>query len=225
MRVLERQAEMKKTLIFLFILMVLGSGADAGFFGNSVSFDDLAQVSSQGLRTLKESEFEVFLAEVKLAGVRAALKKSEGELKIAKNTFAAEKSDLKAVEAEIKAAKENQDEDRLRTAESSHPSARKNFEIAELLVNWKKSIVKTQKAAKKRAEVELDIAELKRDLARVSLMVSEKVPSAEKYSVDGYEKSLQKKTKELNKSIRSEERMMWEAEKLKADYERSASNK
>lgn len=47
---------------------------------------DLAQLSSESLVTLKDTEFEVFLAEVRLAGVKAALKGAQDESKKAKRT-------------------------------------------------------------------------------------------------------------------------------------------
>ncbi len=51
-------------------------------------------------------------------------------------------------------------------------------------------------------------------------LVSEKVPAAQKYSADNFEKSLAKKQKDLTKAKRDEEREMWEARKAKEDYER-----
>jgi hypothetical protein len=54
----------------------------------------------------------------------------------------------------------------------------------------------------------------------VAQLVSEKVPAAQKYSVENLEKSLKKKEKDLVKAKRDEEREMWDARKSKEDYER-----
>ncbi len=181
---------------------------------------DLAQLSQKGLEDLKDSEFEVFFAQVKLAGAKDDLKKANGELKAVKKNLSSEKSDLKAAEAEVKAAKEIQDKERLTRAESALQKSQEAYTTAELSVAWKAQEVKTRKASVEKAELELDIVEIQRDLARVTKLVSEKVPAAQKYSADNFEKSLAKKQKDLTKAKRDEEREMWEARKAKEDYER-----
>ncbi len=210
---------MRKLLITIILLVTFPALVHPGFFGNSVDLDDLAQLSQKGLEDLKDTEFEVFLAQVRLAGAKDDLKKANGELKAVKKILSSEKSDLKATEAEVKAAKEIQDKERLTRAESALQKSQEDYTSAELNVAWKAQEVKARKASVEKAELELNIAEIQRDLARVAQLVSEKVPAAQKYSAENLEKSLKKKQKTLTKAKRDEEREMWEAKKSKEDYE------
>jgi multidrug efflux pump subunit AcrA (membrane-fusion protein) len=211
---------MRKLLITIILLVTFPALVHAGLFGDSVDLADLAQLSQKGLEDLKDSEFEVFLAQVRLAGAKDDLKKANGELKAVKKNLSSRKPDLKATEAEVKAAKEIQDKERFTRAESALQKSQENYTTAELNVAWKAQEVKARKALVEKAELELDIAEIQRDLARVAQLVSEKVPAAQKHSAENLEKSLKKKQKDLTKAKRDEEREMWEAKKSKEDYER-----
>jgi hypothetical protein len=206
-------------MITIILVVTFPALVHAGFFGDSVDLADLAQLSQKGLEDLKDSEFEVFLAQVRLAGAKDDLKKANGELKAVKKILSSEKSDLKAKEAEIKSAKEIQDKERFTRAESALQKSQEAYTTTELNVAWKAQEVKARKASVEKAELELDIAETQRDLARVAQLVSEKVPAAQKYSAENLEKSLKKKQKDLTKAKRDEEREMWEAKKSKEDYE------
>lgn len=211
---------MQKLLIAFIVLLSFAALVHPGFFGDSVELADLAQLSQKGLEDLKDGEFEVFLAQVRLAGAKDALKEANAELKAAKKILSSRKSDLKATEAEFKVAKESQDQERFTRAESALPKSQEAYTTAELNVAWKAQEVKARKASVERAELELKIAEIQRDLARVSQLVSEEVPAAQKYSAENLEKSLKKKEKNLVKARRDEERELWEAKKTKEDYER-----
>ena len=211
---------MRKLLMTTILLVTFPALVHPGFFGDSVDLADLAQLSQKGLEDLKDSEFEVFLAQVRLAGAKDDQKKANGELKSVKKILSSQKSDLKATEAEVKAAKEIQDKERLTRAESPLQKSQEAYTTAELDVAWKAQEVKARKASVEKAELELDVAEIQRDLARVAQLVSEKVPSAQKYSAENLEKNLKKKQKDLTKAKRDEEREIWEANKSKEDYER-----
>jgi hypothetical protein len=186
---------MRKLLITIILLVTFPALVHAGFFGDSVDLADLAQLSQKGLEDLKDSEFEVFLAQVRLAGAKDDLKKANGELKAVKKNLSSRKPDLKATEAEVKAAKEIQDKERFTRAESALQKSQENYTTAELNVAWKAQEVKARKALVEKAELELDIAEIQRDLARVAQLVSEKVPAAQKHSAENLEKSLKRNRK------------------------------
>jgi hypothetical protein len=98
----QRGIIMRKLLITIILLVTFPALVHPGFFGGSVDLDDLAQLSQKGLGDLKDSEFEVFLAQVRLAGAKDDLKKANGELKAVKKILSSEKSDLKATEFRIK---------------------------------------------------------------------------------------------------------------------------
>ena len=65
-------------------------------------------------------------------------------------------------------------------------------------------------------------AEYEQDVARVSKLKEQSVPSALKYSLPDFKKNLEKKQKEYEKSVRAEAKEMTEAEKRKAAYEKSS---
>ena len=211
---------MRKLLMTIILLVTFPAFVHPGFFGDSVDLTDLAQLSQKGLEDLKNREFAVFLAQVRLAGAKDDLKQANGELKAVKRILSSSKSDLKATEAEVKAAKEIQDKERFTRAETALLKSQEAYTTAELNVGWKAQVVKARKASVKKAELELNMAEIQRNLARVSQLVSEKVPAAQKYSAENLEKSLKKKEKDLTKAKRDEEREMWEARKSKEDYDR-----
>ena len=211
---------MRNLLITIILLVTFPVLVHAGFSGNSVDLADLAQLSQKGLENLKDREFEVFLAQVRLAGAKEDLKKANGELKAVNKILSSRKTNLKVTKAEVQEAKEIQDKERLIRAEKALKESQEAYTTAELNVAGKAQEVKAGKASVEKAELELGIAEIQRDLARVSQLVSEKVPAAQNYSAENLEKSLKKKQKKLTKAKRDEEREMWEVRKFKEDYER-----
>ena len=193
---------MRKLLITIILFVTFPALVHAGFFGDSVDLADLAQLSQMGLEDLKDSEFEVFLAQVRLAGAKEDLKKANGELKAVNKILSSRKTNLKVTKAEVQEAKEIQDKERLIRAEKALKESQEAYTTAELNVAWKAQEVKAGKASVEKAELELGIAEIQRDLARVSQLVSEKVPAAQNYSAENLEKSLKKKQKKLTKAKR-----------------------
>ena len=68
---------MKKVILLIAVLWVAHSIAYADIFGRAVEYGDLAQLSTNGLEALKETEFEVFLANVRLAGSKGLEKQAK----------------------------------------------------------------------------------------------------------------------------------------------------
>jgi hypothetical protein len=215
---------MRKLLFCLFILIAWHTPADAGFLKDKVNFADLAQLSAEGLEALKETEFEVFLANVELARAKDVEKRVEGELERAKHTLKTKELDLKAAKAEYEAAKANQDEGRIKKAEEAVKRAREDVESAELRVKWKQKVVKARSVAVKKAKLAVDLAEAKRDLARVSRLAMEKATSAKKYSMKDYQDRVRKIQEKYEAAAKKERRQIQDAEQLKAQYEKIAGH-
>ena len=216
---------MKKLLCCLAILIVWHTLADAGILRDGVDFADLAKLSAEGLEALKETEFKVFLAKVKLFRAKDAEKQAGGDLKGVKGTLEAKGLDLKAAKAEYEAAKANQDGERKKKAEEAIGRVRGEVEAAGLLVKWKEMVVKARSAGVKKEKLAMDLAEAKRDLARVSRLAAEKVSSANKYSVKEYE-DMVKNTEEKHEAAAKKERGdIQEAEQLKTQYEKMVGQK
>ena len=106
----------KKLLVFICSVGLLVTAAQAGLFKNSVDLADLAEVSPEALETLKETEFAVFVAHVRLNAAKAAERRAAGGGAAADRILEAENLDLKAATAELKAAKANQDQERMTAA-------------------------------------------------------------------------------------------------------------
>ena len=216
---------MRKVILFFIILILTSSAAHGGLFKESVEFADLSQLSEEGLQSLKNTEFEVFLAEVWLAATKVTRGLAQDDLKRAENVLDKERLDLKASKAEYEAAEAKQEKDRMATAESMMKKAKEATKKAELLVKWKSQEAKARKAAVDRAKLAVELAEVKRDLARVSRLVEEKVPSASKYSLAEWENKVKKTDEKYQKAMDKEKREALEAEQLKAQYEKAAEGK
>jgi hypothetical protein len=218
MKAMNMLPKLVSTIFFCF-LVALQANTQAGLFGDSVKFADLTKLSPEGLEALKEPEYGVFLARVELARAEEAKKRAEQVLSSARRALEVEQLELKAVKAEEKAAKEDHDTDRMYNAGVALIKAQEDVKVANLLVNWKMGIVKARKAGVKKAKSSLELAESKRDLARVTQLAAEKVPSAQKYSLDEYQERVKKKQEEFDKAGIKEKNAVAEAEKAQDEYE------
>jgi hypothetical protein len=216
---------MRSLWLFLIIFPLISSIAHGGLFKESVEFADLSQLSADGLQSLKDTEFEVFMAEVRLAASKVTRDLAQDDLKQAESVLDKERLDLKAAKAEYEAAEAKQEKDRMASAERTMQKAKEAIKKVELLVKWKGGEVKARKAAVERAKLSVELAEAKRDLARVSRLVEEKVPSASKYSLADWENKVKKTDEKYQKAMDKEKREALEAEQLKAQYEKAAEGK
>ena len=213
---------MRKVYLSLIIILAICTESHAGFFSQSVDFSDLAQLSSEGLQTLKETEFAVFLKQVKVAGAQSDLKKAQGALKAANTELKTKKSDVTAAESKRNEARKNQDAKGTDLAETILKEVERNFARAEVFHAWKQQEVKARKATLKRAKLDLDIAEAEREEARISRLAAEKVPGTANYSTEDSKKSLKKKHKGRIDLKRAEEREVQMIQILKEEYEQKA---
>ncbi|MGD2124640.1 MAG: hypothetical protein PVG99_01080 [Desulfobacteraceae bacterium] len=216
---------MRKLVLCFAILIAAYSAAYGGIFKDSVEFEDLSQLSAEGLQALKETEFEVFLANVKVAAAKVAQERAKDPLKEAERLLEKEQLDLKAAKAEHEAAEAKQEKERLAKAEKNVQSAKEAVKKAELFVRWKNKEVKVKKAELDKAKLELELAEAKRDLARVSRLVGEKVPSASKYSLKDYENKINKIQEKIEKALDKQKSEIQDAQQLKAQYEKATEQK
>jgi hypothetical protein len=216
---------MRRVFLFLLTLLLVSSPAYGGLFKESVEFADLSQLSEEGLQSLKDTEFDVFVAEVRLAAVKVTKDLAQDDLKQAEKGLDKERLDLKAAKAEYEAAEAKQEKDRMAGAETMMKKAKEATKKAELLVKWKSQEAKARKAAVDRAKLAVELAEATRDLARVSRLVEEKVPSASKYSLADWENKVKKTDEKYQKAMDKEKREALEAEQLKAQYEKAAEGK
>jgi len=69
------------------------------------------------------------------------------------------------------------------------------------------------------------LSENKRDLARISRLVNEKISSASKYPLADYKNKQKKNQEDYQKAMDKEKREMLEAEQLKAQYEKRAGER
>ena len=205
------------------ILAAAPSGAQKGLFKASIEFSDLAQLSHEGLEILKVNEYEVFLAQVGLGRANNAESKAEEDLEKAEQILKAKELDLKAAKAEEKAAKENQDAGRMAKAATVLITAQEDLKATNLLVEWKSKEVKARKAGVKKAKLAVQVSEAQRDLARVSRLLAENVPAAQKYAIADFQKKLKEKQADYDKARNAEVREISEAAKSKAEYERIAN--
>ena len=213
---------MIKLILSFAILVAAHSISYGGLLDRSVDFADLAKLSDEGLQALKDTEFEVFLANVNLARTKTAEGLVQDSLKAAEDDLDKERLNLKAAKAEYKAAAANQDSARMSNVEKTLEKVKEAIKTAELLVKWREKEVSARKTGVKKAKLEVELSENKRDLARISRLVTEKVSSASKYSLADY-KNKQKKIQEAyQKAVDKGKREMLEAEQLKAQYEKRA---
>jgi len=213
---------MKKVLLLIAVLWAVHSVAYAQLLGRSVEFGDLAQLSTNGVEALKETEFEVFRANVRVAAAKALENQAKSELKKAESNLESARLNVKAVKAEYKAAEANQEKERMDKAEKDLKKALETVNLAEMLVKWKSKEVDAQKTAVKKSDLALDLAEVKRDMARVNQLVAEKVPAANKYPASDYERKMKKIQENHKKASDKEKRESLEAEQLKSQYEKMA---
>ena len=204
------------------ILTAAPTGAQMGIFKASIDFADLAQLSRAGLELLKVNEYEVFLARVELGRAGNAEKSAEKDLEKAEQTLKAKELDVKAAKAEETAAKENQDAGRMAKAATVLKTAQENLKATKLLVKWKNREVTARKAGVKKAKLAVQVSEAKRDLARVSRLISENVPAAKKYTIAEYQKKLKEKQTDYDRATTAEERELLAAKKSKVEYDQIA---
>ena len=88
---------MKKLILSLAILLAAHSISYGGLLDRSVDFADLAKLSEEGLQAPKDTEFEVFLANVSLAKAKATEDLARERLKAAEENLDKERLNLKAV--------------------------------------------------------------------------------------------------------------------------------
>ncbi len=213
---------MRKVLIVLAILAIIYNGAEAGIFKDDVDLTDLSMLTQDTLETLKNTEFNVFLMKVKHAGAKASVKKANDDLETARLTLDAKKKRLKSSEADLKEAKATQDSARIDAAEKALHTAKKEFEYAKLLIRWKEKEVDVKAARVKKTKLAVSVAEHERDLARVSKLKEQNVPSAAKYSLSDFNKRLENKQRDYQKAASNEAKEMTEAKKRKAVYDSSS---
>ncbi|MGD8758312.1 MAG: hypothetical protein PVH78_05515 [Deltaproteobacteria bacterium] len=87
---------MSKLILSLAILVATHSISYGGLLDRSVDFADLAKLSEEGLQALKDTEFEVFLANVRLARAKTAEDLALDSLKAAEDNLDKERLNLKA---------------------------------------------------------------------------------------------------------------------------------
>ena len=216
---------MKKLFMTGVILLAFSVSASAGLLDRGVAYEDLALLSEEALNSLKETEFAVFLAEVKHAAARVEEEQAEKALKKAKERLNREKLNVKAAKAEIEAAKAKQEKDRLEKAEGDMQSAQEGLKTAEMLVKWKEKEVDVRETRVKQGKLSLAAIEIKRDLARLSQLAAEKKLAARKYSQPDFEKKLRKLQEDMKKAVEKGKRERMEADKLRARYEKAAGEK
>jgi hypothetical protein len=213
---------MRKLILSFAILLATHSISYGGLLDRTVNFDDLSELSEEGLQALKDTEFEVFLEKVKLARTKKAEDIAQDNLKAAKDNLDKERLNLKAAKAEYKAAEANQDTQRMSHVEKTIEKVKESVKTAELYVKWREKEVSARKAGVKKAKLGVELSENKRDLARIHRLAIEKVPAATKYSESDFNKKLKKTQENHQKAADKEKREMLEAEQLKAQYEKRA---
>ena len=194
-------------------------------FEDQVKMSDLAQLSDEGIQTLKQTEFDVFLAQI--AHTRAELKveSAEAALKEAKTSLEKELLNIRAAKAEIKAAEAHQDSQRKHDAEKVLKEAEKTVEISEVFHQWKQKELKICQTEEKMKKILLHSAKAKRELARISMLAAEKLPFAHNYSTEDYEKRVKKIQKEYKDRSETEEKLRLEAQQLKMRFDERAAGK
>ena len=213
---------MKKLILSFAILVAAHSISYGGLLDRSVDFADLAKLSEEGLQALKDTEFEVFLANVSLARAKTEEDVARDSLKGAEDNLDKERLNLKAAKAEYKAAQANQDAERMSNVEKTLQKVKEAIKTAELGVKWREKEVNARKTGVKKAKLGVELSENERDLARISRLVTEKISSANKYSLADYKSKQKKNQEDYQKAMDKEKREMLEAEQLKAQHEKRA---
>ena len=212
---------MRKILMGLAILAIVYNSANAGLFKDDVDLADLSQLSPEALETLKDTEFNVFLMKVRHAEAKVLENKVKEDFKTSRLTLNAKKQHLKSSEADLKEARAAQDSTRIDAAEKALRNADKELEHARLLIQWKEKEVDVQIAGVEKAKLAVSLSECERDLARVSKLKEQNVPSAIKYALSDFKQRLEKKQKEYEKAVSTEAKETAEEKKRKAAYEKS----
>lgn len=214
---------MRKTIITTVLLALAAIGCEAALFKHSVDLADLSGIPREALLELEESEFEVFLAQVGFNTARAAERGAAGAAKAAERLLETETLDLKAAKAEVKAAKANQDGERLLAAEAVLTAAELDERAAKQFLKWKKREREAREAEAKMAATALDLAESRRDLARVELLVRQGAPAAVKYDLSDLAGAVRKRQKDHESASRKAAAAGHELEALKQEWLRLAS--
>ena len=213
---------MRKIAICLTVLMsiCLSVRSEAGLFGNDVDLADLSQLSSETLTTLKDVEFEVFMAKVKHAGAKVRENRAREDLKSAKSRSDTKSIELKAAKAKYKEVSESNAGKRASEAQAALQSMQKQYDIIQLLVKWKKKELDVQSAGAAKEKAAVSVAEANRDLAGVMKLVESKAQSAGRYKVEDFKQKLEKRQKEYNTAETRGKKEVLEAKTLKAEYEK-----
>jgi len=131
---------------------------------------------------------------------------------------------MKAAKAESKAAKANQDDERMTAATALIAGAEEDLATARALLKWQEQEQEAREAEVSMAKSALDLAEARRDIARVRLLSQENAPSVEKYDLSDFESNVAKRQKEHETASRKAREKMARVDKLKVDWERLAKN-
>ncbi len=213
-----------RVAVLILITAMIAGPAQAGLFKDTVDLADLGQVDAAALQSLQETEFGVFLAQVRLNAAKAAERRAGGGVKTAKRVLDAEELDLKAATAEIKAAEANQDTQRREAAAAVLTGAQEDLRTAKLLIAWQDQEKESAQVRIRMAKAAVDLAEARRDAARVQLLKQEKAPGAVKYSPADFEKNVTAREKEHGKAVRKSEAEADKAAKARAAWEKVAKN-
>jgi hypothetical protein len=203
----------------------LQSVAEAGMFQGPVEYKDLARLSAEGLESLKATEVAVFVANVRLAAAKNSEEEAKAALRKAEELRENERLNLKAAEAEQKAAEAAQDEVRISKAKRGLLRAEEAIKPARLRVKWKQRANDARKAGVRRAKLALEIAETKRDMARIDRLVLENVPTSKQYSRPDYEAKLKRVQQDHMKAVEKEKREIAATAELRAQYEQAGGLK
>ena len=211
-----------KKVIAIAVLSLFAICCEAGLFKNSVDLADLAEVPADALVEVKETEFEVFVAQVGLGSAKAAERRAAGAIKAADRSLETENLDLKAAEAEVKAARANKDGERLAAAEALLKSAERAKKTARQFLEWKQLERETRQAEAKAAALALDLAEARRDVARAQLLARHQAPAAAKYDLAELAKTARKRQAEYEESRRKATSKALGLTKLEGEWRRLA---
>ena len=215
---------MRKIAIFMTILVsiCLSSRIEAGLFGNEVDLADLSQLSIEALNTLKDVEFEVFIAKVKHAGSKVRENRARDDLKSAKSRLDTKSLELKAAKAKYKEVSESSAGKPASEAQAALKSVQEHYNVIQLLVKWKREELNVQSAGVAKEKAAVSVAEANRELARVGKLVESKVPSAGRYKIEDYKKTLEKRRKEYDTAVTREKKEIHDAKTAKEEYEKAS---
>ena len=211
---------MKKLILSLMITLCVYTGAKAADYKDSVDMADLVQLSPEALDTLKNVEFDVFLAKIQHFRTKAEARKARDALKTAKLALDSKNLREKAAQAEVKEAKAAPDQGKIDAAEKALNAAKAELAAAKMFVKWKEQQVDVADAAVENAKVMVAVEEAEREVAWATKLKEQKVPAAARYILPELKKKVEKKQKELEAVIVKEKKEMAVANKLKAEYEK-----